>query len=321
MMNFLKTVGVALSATFLACATGAQAQWPEDKPITIIHPFSAGSDALMRLVAAGLQEKLGQTVIFDNRPGAGGAIGTAYAARQKPDGYTLASAYPGPTANFMNTRDNLPYNPQKDFVYISRISYGNMVLAVRKDFPANNLKELIEYIKANPGKVSAGNNGIGSYGHMIALAFRDMQGLDYKTVPYNGSNVIITDMLSGSLDMTIDYLGDVYMKQLQAGTIKPIAIASEARSPLLPNTPTFKESGVDIVSAPWGGIMAPAGTPDEIVQKISAALKTYLAEPDTIKKFAAIGQVSAWTTPQQFHDMVINEEEFWRPIIKKYNIK
>ena len=320
-MSFINKTGIALSAALLICAQSARAEWPEDKPITIVHPFAAGSDALMRMMALGLEKSLGQTVIFDNRPGAGGAIGTAYAARQAPDGYTLATAYPGPTANFINTRKSLPYDPQKDFTYISRISYGNMVLAVRKDFPADTLPELIAYMKAHPGKVSSGNNGVGSYGHMITLAFRDMQGLDFKTVPYNGSNAITTDMLSGSLDMTVDYLGDVYMKQVQAGTIKPIAIASEKRSPLLPNTPTFLESGVDIVSAPWGGLMAPAGTPDAVIEKISAALKTYLSDPEAIKKFAAIGQVAAWTTPQEFHDMVIREEEFWRPIIKKYNIK
>lgn len=320
-MTFMKTLALALYAVLLVGASSARAEWPEDRPITIVHPFAAGSDALMRMTAAGLEQSLGQTVIFDNRPGAGGAIGTAYAARQTPDGYTLATAYPGPTANFINTRNSLPYDPQKDFTYISRISYGNIVLAVRKDFPADTLPELIAYMKEHPGEVSAGNNGVGSYGHMITLAFRDMQDLDFKTVPYNGSNAIATDMLSGNLDMTVDYLGDVYMKQLQAGTLKPIAIASEARSPLLPNTPTFQESGVDIVSAPWGGLMAPAGTPDAVIEKISAALKSYLSEPETISKFAAIGQVAAWTTPQEFHDMVIGEEEFWRPIIKKYNIK
>ena len=318
-----KATGLAIAAGILATlsATGALADWPDDKPITIVHPYAAGSDAVMRLTAAGLEKRLGQTIIFENRPGAGGAIGTAYLARQAPDGYTLGTAYPGPTANYINTRGNLPYDPHEDFSYISRVSYSDIVLAVRKDFPADTLEELIAYMKAHPGEVSAGNNGPGSYGHMVELAFRDMAGVDFKVVPYNGSNAIVTDMLSGSLDMTVDFVGDAYMKQLQAESIKPIAIASERRSALLPDTPTFREAGVEITATPWGGIMAPKGVPKEIVEKINLALKDVLADPELIKRLAAIGQTAAYTSPDEFRQIVVGEEEVWRPIIKKYDIK
>lgn len=319
-MRVLKTLTVALCLAAAGAVGALAADWPTAKPITLVMPFAAGSDFLARLVAGDLEKRLGQTIIFENRPGAGGAAGTGYGARQAPDGYTLIMAYPGPAANFTNTMKDLPYKPLDDFEHIAQISVGDIILAARKDFPANTLPELIEYMKANPGKVSAGNNGIGSYGHMIELAVAEKAGVDMKVVPYKGSPAIVTDMLSGSVDITVDFLGDTYMKQLQAGNIKPIAVASAQRAKVLPDVPTFREGGLDLVAAPWSGIMAPKGTPREIVDKVNAAVGEYLKEPEAIAKFGAIGQQTAYTTPEGFHEVVVKEEALWRDIIKKYSI-
>lgn len=323
MSKFIKAVKLLFAAGILAGATttGALAEWPNDKPITYVHPFAAGSDFVMRLLIDGLEKRLGQTIVFQNKPGAGGAIGTGYLARQKPDGYTIGSAYPGPAANYTNTRDNLPYVPLEDFEHIARVSYGDLVLAVRKDFPADTMEELIAYIKAHPGEVSAGNNGLGSYGHMVELAFAESAGLDIKVVPYNGSPAIVTDMLSGNLDMTVDYLGQVYTKQLEAGALKPIAVVSEKRSRILPDSQTFIEVGIDLTAAPWAGVMAPKGVPADIIEKINQAIKETLEDPEVIAKLTNIGQTPAYTTPEGFHQMVVDEEALWRPIIAKYDIK
>ncbi|WP_257804940.1 tripartite tricarboxylate transporter substrate binding protein [Mesorhizobium sp. J428] len=154
---------IALSLPLLGMSGMARAEWPNDKPITVIHAFAPGGDALQRMVADAMQKTLGQTVVFENRPGAGGATGTAYGARQPADGYTLITAYPGPAANYTNTYKSLPYKPLEDFEHIAQISVGYMGLSVRKDFPAKTFDEFVAYARENPGKVSFGNVGIGSY--------------------------------------------------------------------------------------------------------------------------------------------------------------
>ena len=319
MRRFLKML--ALSLPLAAAFAGvAQADWPNDKPITVIHAFAPGGDALQRMVAQAMEKALGQTVVFENRPGAGGATGTAYGARQAPDGYTLITAYPGPAANYLNTYKSLPYNPLEDFEHIAQISKGDMVLSVKKDFPATTLKELIDYAKANPGKVSFGNVGIGSYGHMIELAFAELAGIDVKMIPYKGSGPLVVDMLSGSIDASIDYLGETYIKQLEAGSLKAIAVISEERIPDYPDLPTLRESGIDFAAGPWAGIMAPKGTPKEIVDKINAVVGEFINAPETAPSLKTFGQRAAFTSPAEFHQIVIDEEAKWRDLIKKHGI-
>jgi tripartite-type tricarboxylate transporter receptor subunit TctC len=324
MRKILTSIGIALLAFTSVGATSSASsagEWPRDKPITLVHAFAAGSDYLARLVASALEKGVGQTVIVENKPGAGGAIGTGYVARQKPDGYTLVTAYPGPAANFTNTMPGLAYKPVQDFEHIIQFSVSDMVLVARKDFPANNLSELIAYVKEHPSQVSAGNNGIGSYGHMIETAIMDMAGIDIKLVSYKGSPAIVTDLLSASLDLSVDYLGDAYIKHIEAGSLKPIAVISGKRAKILPNTPTLKEAGLDLVAVPWGGIMAPKGTPPAVVKKINEVLTEYLKSEDAIRKFAVAGHIATPTTPEEFHKVVVDEEALWRNIIAKYKIR
>lgn len=319
MLKMLKML--AMSLPLLAGAvSGAQAEWPSDKPITIVHAFAPGGDALQRLVAEKLQAKLGQTVVFENRPGAGGATGTGWVARQAPDGYTLVTAYPGPAANYTNTYKSLPYKPLDDFEHVAQISKGDMAVTVRKDFPAQTLQELIDYAKANAGKVTFGNVGIGSYGHMIELAFADLTGIEVKMIPYKGSGPLVVDMLSGSIDASIDYLGETYLKQVEAGSIRSLALASEERNPNYPDLPTFKDLGIPFAAAPWAGIMAPKGTPKEIVDKLNAAIGEIVNGEGMTEKMKTFGQRAAFTSPAEFHQIVVDEEAKWRDIIKKHNI-
>jgi tripartite-type tricarboxylate transporter receptor subunit TctC len=311
---------IALSLPLLGMSGMARAEWPNDKPITVIHAFAPGGDALQRMVADAMQKTLGQTVVFENRPGAGGATGTAYGARQPADGYTLITAYPGPAANYTNTYKSLPYKPLEDFEHIAQISVGYMGLSVRKDFPAKTFDEFIAYARENPGKVSFGNVGIGSYGHMIQLALTELAGIDVKMIPYKGSGPLVVDMLSGSVDASIDYIGETYIKQFEAGSIRPLAVVSEKRAPDYPDVPTFKESGINFAASPWAGIMAPKGTPKEIVDKINAAIGEFVKSDGIEAKMKPFGQSPAFTTPAEFHQIVVDEEAKWRDIIKKHNI-
>jgi tripartite-type tricarboxylate transporter receptor subunit TctC len=319
MLRLLKMLAMSLPLAAVAFDASA-GDWPTDKPITIIHAFAPGGDALQRLVAQALEAKLGQTVVFENRPGAGGATGTAYAARQPADGYTLVTAYPGPAANYTNTYKSLPYKPLEDFEHIAQISKSDMSLTVRKDFPAKTLQELINYAKANPGKVTFGNVGIGTYGHMTELALADLTGIEIKLIPYKGSGPLVVDLLSGSVDASIDYLGETYIKQLEAGAIRALAVVSEERVPDYPDVPTFKQSGIDFAAAPWAGIMAPKGTPKEVVDRINAVIGEFLASDGIAEKLKSLGQRPAFTSPEEFHRIVVDEEAKWRDLIKKHGI-
>jgi tripartite-type tricarboxylate transporter receptor subunit TctC len=316
--------GAALAvAGIVSLATGATAQtpWPSARQITLVHPFAAGSDYPARVVAAGIEPLLGQKINVEPRPGAGGAIGTGFVARQEPDGYTFVMAYPGPAANYANTFSALPYKPLTDFEHITQIAVSDMALIARKDFPANTLQELIAYAKANPDKVTVGNNGTGSYGHMMALLLADQVGIKITHVPYKGGTQIATDMMSGNLDLSSDYYGATYAAHIQSGALKVIAIPSARRAAALPNTQTFREAGVDIVAAPWAGLMAPKGTPRAIIDKMNAAVANYLATDDAKTKFANVGQTPKPTSPEEFRDIVMGEEAMWRDTIKKHNIK
>lgn len=169
--------------------------------------------------------------------------------------------------------------------------------------------------------MSVGNQGVGSYGHMVALMLADTVGVQFKYVPYRGSPQVTTDMMSGTLDLSSDYFGAAYVKHVEAGSLKVIAVPAATRARLLPNVQTFKEAGVNIVTAPWFGIMAPKGTPRPIVDKINAAMKDFLNSEEARTKLGSVGQVPAPTTPESFHDIVVHEEAMWRDIIKKHNIR
>lgn len=311
------------AAALLPAASQAVAQpaWPEAKPITIVQPFAAGADFMSRLLATAIEERVGQRVIVENRPGAAGGTGTAYVAKQPPDGYTLVMATPGPAANHLNTFPSLPYNPLEDFEHITRTNVANMALLARKDFPLNTLEEVIAYAKANPGKLAVGNNGVGSFGHRIALLLAEKTGVQFKYVPYRGTPAIVTDLIAETLDLSSDFYGSSYSNAVAAGMLKVIAIPSPERTKFLPDTPTFRESGIDIAVMSWQGIMAPKGTPRPIIDKLNEVIHEFLATEEAQQRLEAIAQIPAPTTPEEFRAIVVEEEALWRDIIKKHNIR
>lgn len=318
----LKLLGkLALSVAMVASIAGAaQAEWPNDKPITIVHAFPPGGDAVQRHLAQILEKELGQTFVFENRAGAGGATGTAYVARQKPDGYTLVTTYPGPAANYTNTKPDLPYTPLEDFDHIAMLTSADMILSVSVDFPADTAEEFFAYAKAHPGEVILGNVGIGSLGHMIELAVAERAGVELKLIPYNGSGPVTIDILSGAISGSIDYLGETYIKQIEAGKLKPLAIISDQRRADMPDIPTLKEAGIDFSAGPWGGLMAPKGTPPEVIDRIAQIIGDYLETDEAKEAFKSFGQRPAFAGPAEFHQIVIDEEAKWRDLIAKHGI-
>jgi tripartite-type tricarboxylate transporter receptor subunit TctC len=316
---FAATLAAAMS---LGIGAGAEAaDWPNDKPISIVFPFPAGPDALVRMMAADLEKQLGQTVIVENKPGGGGTVGMSYVAHAKPDGYTFVVGFPGPSANYTNTYSGLPYTPLEDFDYVSQITQGDMVVVARKDFPANTLDELIAYAKEHPGQVSAGHPGIGSYGHMIELMIAEKAGAELKIVPYQGTAPILVDLLSGALDVSTDFLSEAYTEHLKAGNMKALGIASPERNATFPDTPTFQQAGMDLVAPLWSGLLAPKGTPEDIVMKMNAAMANFLGSEEAKAAFAKNFQQAKSSTPEELRQMAIREEATWRDIIKKYDIR
>lgn len=311
--------GCALAALLSLTTANAQ-EWPKAKPITFVVPFAAGTDVVPRLLAIELERILGQKVIVENRPGAGGANGTAYVARQPADGYTIVMTAPGPGANYINSIPGLSYNPLKDFEHISLIASGDCGLMVREDFPASDLKEFIAYAKANPEKINIGNNGTGTLVHMVALVMSDRYDLKVKHIPYRGSGEIATDLLSGSIQAASDYLGNQHVAQVKAGKFKVLAVASDQRSPLVPNVPTLKEQGFDFAAPIWVGVLAPKGTPRPVVDKLNAAIREGVKAPDYVEKVTANAQRAISSTPEEFRKIAFDEEAKWRDVIKKYNL-
>jgi tripartite-type tricarboxylate transporter receptor subunit TctC len=320
-----KAIIVSFAAFAGLFATSASAQeWPKARPVTLVVPFAPGGglDVVARLMADHLSTKFDAKFVVENRSGASGNIGAAAVARAAPDGYTFLFTTPGPGGNNKFTFASIPFDPETDFTFISKISESPLILVVRNDFPAKDLKEFIAHVKANPGKVTAGNPGVGSVGHIGQSALADQAGLDLNYVPYKGgTGNILPDLYSGALDSAMDLIGG-YVAPVKSNRLRMLAVAAEKRSPVLPEVPTMKELGIDFVAAPWFGFQGPKGLPKDIVQKMNAAITDYLTRDDRIRAtMASIGQEPAPTTPEAFEAGVKKEMLIWGPVIKKYNIR
>lgn len=325
-MRVLYKAILSLCATLAALAVmpaGAQ-EWPKARPVTLVVPFAPGGglDVVARLMADHLSTKFDAKFVVENRSGASGNIGAAFVARAAPDGYTFLFTTPGPGGNNKFTFASLPFDPETDFTFITKISESPLILVVRNDFPAKNLKEFIAYVKANPGKVSAANPGVGSVGHIGQSALADQAGLELNYVPYKGgTGNMLPDFYSGTIDSGMDLIGG-YVAPVKANRLRILAVAAEKRSPVLPDVPTMREQGINFVAAPWFGFQGPKGLPADIVQKMNAAITEYLTKDDKIRStMASIGQEPAPSTPEAFQKGVQAEMAIWGPVIKKYNIR
>ncbi|HTB40758.1 MAG TPA: tripartite tricarboxylate transporter substrate-binding protein [Reyranella sp.] len=312
-------------AALLVVAPEAIAQTYPSRPVTMIVPASAGgpTDAIARVLSERMTANLGGTVLVDNVAGAGGSIGVGKVARSAPDGYTLGI---GQWSHYVlnGATYALQYDLLADFAPISLIVTGPLLLVSRKDLPANDLKELIAWLKANPDKATAGTGGVGSPPHISGVFFQKMTGTQFQFVPYRGTAPAMRDLLAGQIDIMIDQASNV-LPQLSAGTIKAFAVTSKERLPSAPDVPTVDEAGLPgLYVSVWHGLWAPKGTPADVIAKLNGAVVKSLAEPGTREKLAALGQdipPADQLTPQALGAFQKAEIEKWWPIVKEAGIK
>jgi tripartite-type tricarboxylate transporter receptor subunit TctC len=312
------SAAVALGTGLLATApAAAQAAYPT-KPITIIVPFSAGgtTDILARIVAQGLNKELGQSVIIDNRAGAGGNIGGQTAAKAAPDGYTLFMGTVGTHAINAALYKKMSFDPIKDFAPLTRVAMVPNLLVANPAQPFKTVKELIAYAKANPGKLNFGSSGNGSSIHLSGELFKSMAHVDMVHVPYKGSAPAVTDLLGNQIAIMFDNMPSA-IQHVRSGRLRAIAVTTAKRSPELPNVPTIAEAGVPGYEATsWFGMFAPAGTPPEVVAKLNTALVKVLANADVKKKITDQGAEPYSEKPEQFADFIQKESVKWGKVVK-----
>jgi tripartite-type tricarboxylate transporter receptor subunit TctC len=316
-------IGVLLLAAGIAAlSSAATAQtWPT-KPVTFIVPFPAGGniDILARLVAADLTEKLGQQVIVDNRGGAGGNIGGAVAAKAAPDGYTFLFGTPGPIATNKLMYKNLPFDSEKDFQPVILVAKSPLIVAAHPSTPAKDLKELIAYAKANPGKINAGTPGNGTLGHITSELLQQYTGIKMTNVPYRGTAPLTTDVLGGQVDVAMDFM-PTYVPLVKEGKLRALAVTSSERAPELPDVMTVAEAGFPGFEATaWYAIVAPTGTPAEIVQKINTLTNNYIKSEKGKARLQEYAMQIAGGTPADLKAYIASEMAKWSPIIKAANI-
>jgi tripartite-type tricarboxylate transporter receptor subunit TctC len=318
-MTVLKRLFVCV---FLAISGTAFAESYPARPIRLIVPYPAGggTDIAARWIGQKLADQLGQPVIIDNRAGANGNIGTNMIAKAAPDGYTIGMATPGPVTVGRSLYPDLPYDPQKDLVPIVLANASPIVLVASPSLPVKSLAELIALAKAKPGKLTAALVSTGSVPHLLTEMLKGAAGIDVLNVPYKGGGPAAIDVMSGQVDMLFSVL-PLVLPNIGSGQMRPLAIASETRSALLPDVPTFKEGGFgQVVGSAWNGVVAPAGTAPDIVATLSAGLSKILAAADTRDRFTALGMEAAGGTPQSFTHLLQAESDKWAKVIKAAGI-
>ncbi|MET0633181.1 MAG: tripartite tricarboxylate transporter substrate-binding protein [Xanthobacteraceae bacterium] len=311
-----------ISGSFFALAllgAPAAAQYP-NKPITVVVPFAAGgpTDVVTRLVGDHMARTLGQPVIVENIGGAGGTIGMTRAVQAKPDGYTIAVGNMGTQSAAPALYPSLKYDPAASFAQIGIVNYTPQAIVAKKATPAGNLKDFLDYLKVNHSKLTYGHAGVGSISHVAGLVFNAKFGFKPTLVPYRGTGPAIQDLVGGQLDYMVDQSLNV-IPQIQAGTIKVYAIAAPERLASLPDAPTTVEGGIDFIFSAWNGMVAPKGTPKEIVDRLADALGKALDDPAVQKRYVELGSSapkSADRGPAGLQKLVESEVARITPVIK-----
>jgi tripartite-type tricarboxylate transporter receptor subunit TctC len=321
---FAGITAVVSAGTLLSSnIASAQKDWPT-KSIQLVVPFAAGgpTDTIARLIAVPMGQSLGQTVVVENVPGAGGTIASTKVARAAPDGYTIYIHHMGmATANALY--DKLPYDPMTSFDYIGQVADVPMVLLGKKDLPANNFKELEAYIKANGSKVTMANAGPGAVSQLCGLLFQSRLGVKLTNIPYKGTGPALTDLLGGQVDLLCDQTTQT-IPYIKDGRVKAFGTTTMKRLPAIPNVPTLNEQGLKGFEVKvWHGVYAPKGTPQPVLDKLNAALKKALNTPDVKKRLedANIDIVPAEKiSAKGLKDHLEKEINVWGPVIRKSNI-
>jgi tripartite-type tricarboxylate transporter receptor subunit TctC len=314
--------GLAALAISLALSGSAFAQaWPS-KPIRWVVPYTPGgyTDLMSRLVGQKVADALGVTVVFENKPGANAIIGTDQVVKAAPDGYTFGTVIAAHSVN-PTLNPKIPYDTMKDITYVSLMSSAPLIIIANKSLPANNIQELIALAKQKPGELNFASSGIGAAAHLTMEMFKARLGLNMQHVPYRGTAGALQDTVGGRISVMFDIVGPL-MPQVTAGNVKALGLAAREQIPAAPGVKTLIEQGVtDFVSGTWAGIIAPAGTPKEIVDRVAAEAKKALADPEMRKKLADQGIVPIGSTPDEFRTFMTEEIARWAKVIKDADIK
>ena len=306
----------------LALVPAAEAQTYPDKPIKVVNGFGAGggTDLLLRTILPKLGEILGQQLIIDYRPAAGGNLAMDIVAKAAPDGYTLLMGSPGLATNPFLYRD-LGWDAKKDFAPISLLGTVQNVLVVNPALPVKSVAELVALAKKQPGTLNFASPGAGTSLHLAAELFKEAEGIDIVHVPYKGGGQAMNDVLAGKPEMMFQVVGAA-LPYIQSGKLRALAVTGTERSSVLPDVPTMVEAGVPNYSAyTWNGLLAPGGTPRPVIDKLHAAIVKAMNDPSVVEGYARIGQDQAVSTPEQFTKLIADETAKWAEVIEKANIK
>jgi tripartite-type tricarboxylate transporter receptor subunit TctC len=315
----LLTVAGVLTA--LAGVSTAHAAFP-DKPVTLVVPYPAGGtpDILARVLSEHLSKRFGQTLVVENRVGASGNIGAQAVARADATGYTLLMCAFG-CAVAPSLYKPAPYDVVKDFSPVAMVGTVPSVLVVNPSVPARNVAELLAYAKKNPGKLNSASSGVGTSAHLATELLNTKAGIQLTHIPYKGAGQVAADLLGGQVDMYFDNL-PASLASIRAGKLRALAVASERRSPSIPDVPTFAEAGVaDFLITPWFGVMAPAGTPKAVIQTLNEAFVAALNTPAVRDRMQQLGVDVAAGTPEALGTFIAGEDKKWKTIIQANGIR
>jgi len=311
----------ALSLAALASQAGAQA-WPA-KPIRMVSAFPPGgtTDILARVLGQKLTEVLGQPVVVENKVGAGGMIGTEAVAKSAPDGYTFLVGNSGALASGLSLYPNIGYDPAKDFASVAIIGDVTIVLAANPQVPVRSMREMIDLAKAKPGELSIAIASVGGIHHLLIEQMKKETGMNLINVPFKGSAPAVTALIGGVVQFDLDNLPAI-LQNIKAGQARPIAVGDTARSPVLPDVPTFAEAGLPTLSAsPWFALVAPAGTPPAIIERMNREVVAILKTTEMRDKFAAQGLNARWSTPAEADQLIRSEITRWARVVKESGAK
>ena len=321
-MNFRRVLAAwALAISALVVASGASAQIYPSKPIRLVVPFppAGATDILSRELARSLSERLKQQVIVDNRPGAGGTLGSDIVAKSAPDGYTIQMATSSTHSIGPSLNPKIPYNAQADFTPIAHVANSVNLLVIAPNVKANNVSELVALLKANPAQFNFGSSGNGTIVHLTAELFKSMTGTYVVHIPYRGTALVIPDMMTGQIHILFDNIASA-MPHIKDGKLRAIAVTSTQRSPLLPALPTVADTVTGFESVTWFGVFGPKGLPVEITQRLNTEINAVLKSPEFLDRLRVLGYDAAGGTPADFARVIAADTAKWAKLIKERKI-
>ena len=320
---FRMVAGVLLAVAFAGAPAWSEAQTYPSKPIRIIVPYPPGgtSDILARSLGQKLSESWGQPVVVENKPGANGNVGAEIVAKAAPDGYTLMLADIGSLTISPSVYPTLPFDPARDFAPISMVAYSPHILVVHPSVPASSVKELIALAKAKPGKLNFAISGIGGAPHLAGVDFALRTGVEWTYIPYKGGSQAIADVAGGQADVTLNGMLATY-PLVKGEKLKLLAVSSGKRMSSIPDVPTIAESGVaGFETGSWQGVVAPAGTPRDVVAKLNAEIVRLIATPEMRENLGKQGAEVRTNTPDEFAAFIRDEKAKWAKVVKDANVK